>query len=43
MATANPVSDTTRHVVRDIVVLGSAIVLTVGAMSGLFVVVGSWT
>ena len=44
MTTATPVSDpTTRHVVRDIVVLGSALLLTAGAMTGLSLVVGSWT
>lgn len=43
MTTATPVSDTTSHVVRDIVVLGSAVLLTVGAMTGLSLLVGSWT
>jgi hypothetical protein len=42
MTTATPVSGTTRHVVRDIVVLGTAVLCTAGAMTGLSLVVGSW-
>ena len=42
MTTATPVSDTSRHVVRDLVVLGSSVLLTAGVITGLSVVVGNW-
>ena len=42
MTTATPVSDTRRLVVRDLVVLGSAVLFTAVAMAGLSLLVGSW-
>ena len=42
MTTATPVSGATRQVVRDIVVLGAALVLTIAAVGGLSLVVGTW-
>jgi len=42
MTTITPVSGTARHVVRDLVVLGAAALLTAATVTALSVVVGNW-